>query len=270
VYSQRYYGIPFSGSQTPEWADYLNGVFNSALATYFTFLTGSVWGVERDDVIWADFRRLPIPSINESGDLAARVIQIAKKIRIAAIQGHSVSAPQRRHLNEAVFDLYRLEPHDAVVVEDMLANTIDFQRKRDQSDCLRRPDSEHVAAYAQNFVAVVNEFLSVRNERKATAEVFDLPPDCPLQVVKFTMTPRSSRLPNIRVVARQELGPLLDRIAKDLPVEIAADVYTRRYVRFYGPGEVYLIKPAQIRFWTRSAGMNDADVVLAEHLRSVS
>ena len=72
--------------------------------------------------------------------------------------------------------------------------------------------------------------------------------DCPLQVVKFTTLPRSSRLPNVRVVAQKEIGVLLDRIAKDLPVEIAAGVYTRRYVRFYGPGEVYLIKPAQIRF----------------------
>ena len=270
VYSQRYYGIPFSGSQTPEWADFLNGVFNSALATYFTFLTGSVWGVERDDVIWADFRRLPVPWINESGDLAARVIQIAKRIRIAAIQGHSVSAPQRQHLNEAVFDLYRLEPHHVTVVEDTLASTIDLQRKLDQSDSLRKPDSEDLAAYAQNFVGVVNEFLSVRNERKATAEVFDLPPECPLQVVKFAVTPRSSRQRNIRVVPRQELGPLLDRISKDLPVEIAADVYTRRYVRFYGPGEVYLIKPAQIRYWTRAAGMNAADAVLAEHLGSAS
>ena len=96
---------------------------------------------------------------------------------------------------------------------------------------LRHSDPETLSTYAEHFVAVINEFLSVRNERKATAEVFDLPSDCPLQVVKFTMTPRSSRLPNVRVVARQELGPLLDRIATGLPVEIATDVYMRRHVR---------------------------------------
>jgi len=54
---------------------------------------------------------------------------MAEKLRAAAIQGHPVSALQRRRLNEAVFDLYRLEPHHCVLVEDMLATTIDFQKK---------------------------------------------------------------------------------------------------------------------------------------------
>jgi hypothetical protein len=118
---------------------------------------------------------------------------------------------------------------------------------------------------------VVNAFLSVRNERKATAEVFDLPPG--LSAASGEVHRHALVRPAVAtsaLVPRQELGPLLDRIAKELPLEITADLYTRRYVRFYGPGEVYLIKPAQIRFWTRSAGMNDADAVLAEHLGSVT
>jgi hypothetical protein len=31
-----------------------------------------------------------------------------------------------------------------------------------------------------------------------------------------------------------------------------------------------VVKPAQIRFWTRSAGLNDADAVLAEHFGTLS
>ncbi len=270
VYSQRYYGIPFRKSEPAAWADYLNAILNSPLATYFIFLTGSVWGVERDDVIWADFRRLPIPSIDESGKLATRVIQIATQMRTMATQRASVPSRQIRRLNRAVYDLYRLQPQHAILIEDMLGSTIDFQRNRELSSSLRRPDANALSAYAEDFIAVVSEFLSLRDERKATAEIFDLPSECPLQVVKFTMAPRSSRGRNLRIVARQELGALLERIANNLPVQLAADVYTRRHVRFYGPGEVYLIKPAQIRFWTRTAGMNDADAVLAEHLGSVS
>jgi len=270
VYSQRYYGVPLPESEIPGWSDYLNGILNSPLATYFVFLTGSVWGVERDDVIWADFRRMPIPSIDESQATAQRVIQMAAEMRMAATQRRPVSNSQKKRLNEAVFDLYRMKPNQPMLVEDMLANTIDLQRNREESAALARPDTEALTAYAEHFIAVINEFLSLRNERKTTAELFDLPTQCPLQVVKFTMVPRSSRRRNIRIVSRQELGPLMDRIAEDLPVEIAADVYARRHVRFYGPGEVYLIKPAQVRFWTRSAGMNDADAVLAEHLGGIS
>jgi len=270
VYSQRYYGIPLAEPQPPEWSDYLNGVLNSSLATYFVFLTGSVWGVERDDVIWADFRRLPVPSIDQSAGLAASVIQVAREMRTCAIRGRSVSRSQRESLDRAVNDLYRLEPHNAVFIEEMIGYTIHFQRNGPQSKTLRKPDAETLSAYAENFMGVINEFLSLDNERKATAEIFDLPKNCPLQVVRFAMVPRSHRGRNVRIVDRQELGPLLERIAHNLPPPIAADLYARRYVRFYGPGVVYLIKPAQVRFWTRSAGMNDADVVLAEHLGSIS
>ncbi len=271
VYSQRYYGIPLPKPQPPAWSGYLNGILNSSLATYFVFLTGSVWGVERDDVIWADFRRLPVPemSSNHSPSIQ-RVLDMERNLRTLAIQRKTVSQQRRRELDTAVYDLYGLDARQRILVEDMLRVTIDFQREVDQSTSLLKPSADQLAAYAEQFISVINDFLSLRNERKTTAEIFELPANCPLQVVRFAMVPRSHRGRNVRIVDRQELGPLLQRIAGSLPMEIASDVYTRRHLRFYAPGEVYLVKPAQVRFWTRSAGMNDADAVLSEHLGSVS
>ncbi|HVB74991.1 MAG TPA: N-6 DNA methylase, partial [Ktedonobacteraceae bacterium] len=49
VYTEEYYGISFPRKQE-YLAQYLNGVLNSYLASYFLFLTASVWGVERDKV----------------------------------------------------------------------------------------------------------------------------------------------------------------------------------------------------------------------------
>jgi hypothetical protein len=271
VYSQRYYGVPLPEDKPNHWAGYLNGIVNSSLATYFVFLTAAEWGVERDNVNGADLMRLPVPEMSSGrAPLIQRVLNVEGRLRARAQEGKSISENARRELDAAVFDLYALDARQRILVQDTLAITIDFQRELDRSRSLRKPEESHLAAYAENFLAVINEFLSLRNERKATAEIFDLPSECPLQAVRFAMVPRSSRARNLRIVARQELGPLLERIANNLPVQLAADVYTRRHVRFYGPGEVYLIKPAQIRFWTRSAGLNDADAVLAEHLGSVS
>ncbi len=228
VYSQRYCGIPLPKTETPEWADYLNGIFNSPVSAYFTFLTGSVWGVERDDAPLTDFSRLPIPPIDESPDSAANVIRMAREMRLAAVDGRVPSPAKKRRLDGAVFALYHLEPNQAVLVEDMLANTIDLQRSREQSPALRRPSPDVLSDYCGHFLGVIDQFLALRNERRATADVFALPSDCPLQVVKFSVLSRSSHPPAVRVVARQELGHLLERIAKGLPAEIAADVYTHR------------------------------------------
>lgn len=271
VYSQRYYGIPLPKDKSNDWAYCLNGIINSSLATYFIFLTAAEWGVERDNVNGADLMRLPMPEISSSqSPQVKRLLDVEEKLRTLALQRKAISKKWRRKLDKAVFDLYDLDPTQRILVEDLVTVTIDFQRNIDKAECLQTPKPEHLDEYARSFLAIINEFLGLRNERKATAEVFDLPGECPLRVVKFTIVSRSSRVSDVRVVARQEFGSLLERIAENLPVEIAADVYTRRNARYYGPGEVYLIKPAQIRFWTRSAGMNDADAVLAEHLRSIS
>jgi len=271
VYSQRYYGIPLPQNRSSEWACYLNALINSSLCAYFIFMTAAEWGVERDNVNGADLKRFPVPEMSPDRSSAVQqVLDIERRLRDLAERGRPISKQARHKLNSAVCDLYELDSHQRVLVEDALAVTIDFQRKVDESDTLRKPGIDALGAYAEHFIAVINEILSLRNERKATAEIFELPHDCPLQVVKFTMVPRASRGRNVRVVARQELGHVLDRIAENLPAELATNVFTRRHMRFYGPGEVYLVKPAQVRFWTRSAGMNDADAVFAEHLGGTS
>lgn len=271
VYSQRYYGVSLTNHKPDGWPSYLNAIVNSSLATYFVFLTAAEWGVERDNVNGADFMRLPVPEISaDDSPTVQQVVDVERELRALTLQGRTISKQRRRQLDTAVCDLYGLDVRQRILVEDMLGVTIDFQRQVDQSTSLRKPSADQLGAYAEQFISVINDFLSLRNERKTTAEIFDLPTNCPLQVVRFAMVPRSHRGRNVRIIDRQELEPLLQRIAGSLPMDIAPDVYTRRHVRFYAPGEVYLVKPAQVRFWTRSAGMNDADAVLAEHLGSIS
>ena len=41
-----------------------------------------------------------------------------------------------------------------------------------------------------------------------------------------------------------------------------------RQVRIYGNEDVTIMKPAQWRYWNRTAGLNDADKILADHWNS--
>jgi hypothetical protein len=40
----------------------------------------------------------------------------------------------------------------------------------------------------------------------------------------------------------------------------------RRVLRIYGAEDVYIVKPADQRYWTRSRALNDADAMIAEQL----
>ena len=66
----------------------------------------------------------------------------------------------------------------------------------------------------------------------------------------------------------QELETVLKNIAEQLSQEIADRIYTRRNLRIYSGDDFYIIKPAKRIYWTRSAGLNDADLILSEKLKA--
>ena len=39
----------------------------------------------------------------------------------------------------------------------------------------------------------------------------------------------------------------------------------RKQLRLYGDKDLFVLKPSETRYWTRTAGLNDADVILADH-----
>ena len=114
-------------------------------------------------------------------------------------------------------------------------------------------------------ISVIQPFLNTLNERKIVAEIFDTG-KAPLQVIKFSMISASSSKNTVEKISAQELEPLLKSIAQKLPKQIADRIYTKRNVRIYLENEVYIVKPAKLIHWSRSAGLNDADIILAEHL----
>jgi len=61
----------------------------------------------------------------------------------------------------------------------------------------------------------------------------------------------------------------LDSLAAMLRGQFESDVppylNERRQLRLYGEDDVFILKPTEGRYWTCTAGLNDADVILADH-----
>src|SRR6266567_133137 len=112
VYTEEYYGIAIPQHQE-YLAHYLNGVLNSSLATYFLFMTASVWGVERDKVEPNDLLRLPVPKPTEDrADMINRVVEVEGQLSQSHDELDRVEL--RAQLNAAVFDLYGLDEAERV------------------------------------------------------------------------------------------------------------------------------------------------------------
>ena len=263
VFTEKYSGISFPINQK-NLAHYINGIINSSLASYFLFLTSSSWGVERDELKPQDLSRLPVPSPTaDKADLVSKIVALEHQLRTSVTAEHKSLKYQ---LDEAVFELYGLEQIEKVLVEDGVNLTINLRMDREASIALSKPTLDELKLYALQLIGVIQPFLQTLRERVLVADVLEVSKS-PLQVVKFSFVPAPGREQIVQTTQVQELKTVLNRIAEQLPQQIADRIYTRRDLRIYTGQDIYIIKPAQKRYWSRSAGLNDADLIISEHLR---
>lgn len=265
------YTISYSGIPIPKHlvhlAHYLNGVINSSIASYFIFMTASSWGIERNKIITQDLAILPVPQPNKDNErFITQITEIEGRLRQSPSK--SVEKDLKKQLDEAVFNLYGLKDDERVLVEDTTQITIDLYMNREKSEkSLKPPKPTDLEAYTAQFMSVIKPFLQTLNERSIVAHIFNIA-KTPLQVVKFSIVPYLDREQLIQTVQAEDLVTGLKSIAEQLPPKLSDRVFTRRNARIYNGEYLYIIKPAQLRYWSRSAGLNDADTVLAEHLRN--
>ncbi|HEY0071828.1 MAG TPA: N-6 DNA methylase, partial [Chloroflexia bacterium] len=265
VYDSLYYGISIPTEQT-ETAHYLNGVLNSSLVNYFLFLTGSTWGVERDEIQPIDLSRLPIPMPNaDNSGLVAQVLEIEAKLR--QMTDDTQRSLLASKLDSLVFDLYGLSDPERVLVTDMVNHRLQSQTKKQRTASSRKPHPGMLEIYARQLLEVIEPFFKTLNKRGMVADVIKVD-EAPLQVVRFSVVPTPVERPIVEDVQVPELRPFLESIANHLPQQLAEGIYTRRFMRIYVDSDLYIVKPAQERYWNQSAGLNDADAVLGEYLRS--
>ncbi|MGI0493491.1 HsdM family class I SAM-dependent methyltransferase [Alkalinema pantanalense CENA528] len=264
VYPKNYYGLSISeGSEYL--VHYLNGIINSSLTSYFLFMTSSSWGVARKTLMMQDIARLPVPfPVEDNSHVVSQIINLERQL----VEHHNTSAyPHlKRELDDAVFSLYGLDETEQTLVKDGITITIDLYMKREESTALRRPKISELELYATDLISVIQPFLQTLRERALVADVIEVS-NSPLQVVKFSFVPVPGREPVVQTTQVQELKAVLNRIAEQLPQQIADRIFTRRDLRIYSGQDIYIVKPAQKRYWSRSAGLNDADLILSEHLR---
>ncbi len=269
VYTEMFYGISIPSSQI-RWAHYINGVLNSSLATYFLFLTASAWGVERDEIKPIDLLRMPLPLLDTyEPQKTSKIIEVENSI-VEAVKANSNSiAKLQRRLDDAVFTLYGLNHQERVLVQDLVELTVDLRMKREASDALNSPSAVELEGYVAELLEVIQPLFQTLGEHKVIADVFETGKSS-LQVVRFSIVSRQSRRPLITKVERRELREVLENIASQLPQQIADKIFTKRNLRIYKGNDIFIVKPAQRRYWSRSAALNDADTIIAEHLgRSV-
>ena len=271
LYTESFYGISFL-KHYPNWVHVISGILNSSLTTFQFAFGGGTWGLERPTVEPKDLLSVRIPNLATLEPVLLKAVVDAEQ----AAADDPASAERLAALDEAVFDLYGLERDEAVLARESVtrARMFLFEGWAQRKAFISPPSIEALSSYAEEVIHVVNAYLRARGTRHLEATVYpqhvaqaNLATGAPgITGVKFAMAAgRASK----KAVVRQGNDAEINRLTTLLRGQINADVppylNERRQLRIYGETDLLLLKPAEVRYWTRTSGLNDADVILADH-----
>ena len=154
------------------------------------------------------------------------------------------------------------------------ARALLFEGRAQRMTLVKRPSSEDLTAYANEVVRTVNAYLRARGKRHLEAVIYpryiavgnaiDGTPG--VDAVRFAMV---AGAPTDGPYVHQGSDAEIARLSALLRGQVSADVppylNERRQLRIYDENALFILKPSEARYWTRTAGLNDGDAVLADH-----
>ncbi len=259
VYTDAYFGVSFCGSR-PDAAYLVAGILGSALATWYFLMTGSAFGLWMRRVKRADIGALPTSEIGHSlgADAGMRVVRLVR-----TFHNRAPGDDDWRSLDDAVFDLYGLDEEDRIVVQDGLAQAR-WQWLEGKRNAVKPADEADLQAYARAFLRTMDVWLSAGERRHMRAEIYRLPSDAPLRVIRFILEEGPGPSKAVKVITPAgDLSEVLARIGERTRVQITKELVGLRDLRVHAEDEVSIIKPAARRNWLRVHALEDADGVVS-------
>jgi len=271
LYTESFFGVSFAHHQL-EAAFVLSAILSSSLTTFQLAYGGGAWGLERTKVKPNDLLAVRVPDLKIAEPAFLHAVLEAER-RLA-------DAPEDTQLLEeldrSVYDLYGLERDEGVLATDSVvrARMLLFEGHRERLAFTRRPTTEALIGYAGEVVQAVNAYLRARGKRHLEAVVYpqSAVPANPSDgrpgatVVRFAMVAGApSDVPQVRQGSDGEIARLATLFRGKTNPDLPPYLNEYRQLRIYNDNDLFVLKPSEVRYWTRTAGLNDADVVLADH-----
>ena len=216
-------------------------------------LTSGRWLVERDELAKKELMNIPIPEqvIDDKADMGL-LERLANDKEF-----------EKREISR-ILDLYNLEDSEKILIDDTINYTLDYFHRKGKSNAIKPPVVSLVKDYIRLLCNILNNQFSC-SERRFIGTVYQS--NGPLRMISLKLI-----APLSEQIREEETEAEMDRILTDLDHELiekkAGSIYIRRHMWRYSKDSVYVIKPNQTRFWSKSSAILDADRIYADIMSS--
>lgn len=271
LFNESFYGISFAGKALTA-ARVLAAILNSSLTAFQLAMGGGAWGLERPTVEPNDLLSLRVPNLSEIDSALLESVLSAE----AALTQEPSNKARIAALDHAVCELYGLDRDEAILAADGVqrARALLFEGRKHRMALTKRPSEDDLMAYACEVVRTVNAYLRARGKRHLEAIIYsrhvaagnaaDGVPG--VDAVRFAMVAGApSDAPRVHLSSEAEIERLGALLRGQVNADVPPYLNERRQLRIYDENALFILKPSEARYWTRTAGLNDGDVVLADH-----
>ncbi|MDR0605986.1 MAG: SAM-dependent methyltransferase [Bacteroidales bacterium] len=233
--------------------------FNSDLAKYILFLSGSSWGIEREQIFFNEY--LTLPMFFQNNSVLTEIIDLYDKLVITLkhdfLNTHSIEQ-QEKEINRKLESIINVSEKEQILIADTLKFSLDLFESGEKSIGFKRTLPEENQSYAEIICSELNDFLQ-HSSFKVNATVYDVRLSDPLNLIVLSFDDKKRP-----VTAKNagELSPLLKALNDYSLQEYGQNIYVRKQYKYSDRDKIYLIKPNQKRFWTRSQAMEDAQSLI--------
>ena len=251
---------------------FLSAAIKSDVIQYYLFHTSSNWGIERERVDFHELLSLPFflpidaPNHKKAQEIINKIANVIKEFEKKIETdigwfGHKERAASIRDnvLEPLVREYYDIDKYEAMLIEDTLQLAVkSFHPKQYFSKVpttFKRPTDSACIIYAQTLYEMLNNF-GRGSKFKVKAEIIK---GRPYSIVRVAMTDRTCRTIPVST-SDGELSKIFNRMKTLLQHKQGHFVFCQNLKVFDG-NSLYILKPMQMRFWSRTAALNDADEI---------
>jgi hypothetical protein len=224
-------------------------IINSKLAFYYEILTSRKWLVERAELQKEEIMNLPIPeNLLDSQIFGLNDLKIISKNLNSEVE-----------IDKIIKEWYNLDESELILINDTIDFTLDYYKKKSKSIAVKQASIDDLEKYGTTFCKVLNNSFS-SEKRFKIGNIFK--GNGPLKVLSIILEDSSSKFsPN---QYDERLEDVLKKLDAALLNEISPSIFIRRSIRRFSKNSIFIVKPNQIRFWTKSSALRDADETYKE------
>lgn len=245
----------------------------SSIARYFLFHTSGRWGVERSEVEVAELLKVPFPlpeDLATPKDALRIIRQVVKEVEAVSLSRGKLLSDREQVLSESqtrcdalMFEYFGLGESEQVLIDDtcrVVMESIQPSKATDAVPTLRIPSRDARSVYLQTLCSTLNDWASGGPYRVHGHVHASTGAGAGMIVLRrsTTMPAEAVEQPNDDSLLLETLARLRRSFAKEL-----GSVDILRGIKVFDGDALYVFKPLEQRFWTRTAALNDADEIAA-------